>query len=413
MDDRSLENFTVFSEWCKQSLEGKSLPDVLRNLSRETIPAPSDDTLSTVDAVKLALQSFRGVQNFMNSSAGQTQNRRTAPKSVRAHWRSISAWMVYLDIYCITRKQFGETLMAASLHAIALTSAAISWHPTIRDAITQTSGLVSLLTRHWTKEDEYVCQSELRWEERYFAVALGRLFQYTTDNSDVKIVTFITKAGGGPSAVTQVSLEQLRSVLKTEKVDFSVVSFYINLIHQASKATPSLRASLLGEGLVPAIAQFIDLLPMRPPATVPPNLQQCIKSCILILVLFMETANGPSFIAEAFDAGLLKGFLRLWPWLVACRADTTLSERLFNLLTDYLVYRSVLRSLGKALKKMDQLHIDASLAQCNPWLAFRDAASMQLNIKKNFDARSGSRLEPGFFGCENFDVSRGFLSHLG
>lgn len=415
MDDSSLESSAAFNEWCKQALEKKPLPDILLNLSRRAIPVSSHNTSRSIDAVKLALQSLRGVQNYMDSSARLMQNGGnggTAPKSIRSHWSCILAWMEYLDVHCIARKRYGDTLAAASLHAIALTSATISQFPTIRDVMVQKSGLTSLLARHWIQEEDYIHRSELLWEERYFSLALERLFRYVTDRSDTKVVEFITEAVGGSSTVTRISLEQLRSVLKSKKLDFSAISLYINLIHQASKTTPSLRVSLLDQGLVSTIVQFIDFLPVDPPATFPQNVQQCIKTCAIILVVFVETANGPSFIAQALDAGLLKGFLRLWPLLIGCRADRTLCDRFFDLLEDYIVYRSVLRSLGKALKKVDKLPMDASVAQCDPWLKFRRAALKQLDMKKKFEAESNSRLEPGFFGCENLDVREVFIPSL-
>jgi hypothetical protein len=119
--------------------------------------------------------------------------------------------------------------------------------------------------------------------------------------------------------------------------------------------------------------------------------------------------NGPHFVVRALNNGLLAAFILSWPWIQRIQIDrdcgaSLLSAGFFGILEDYLVYRSVLRSVDKALKVVEGM--DILVHACEAWVAFQQVASARLHLKEEFDAQSDSRLDRGFFGCAYHDVRK-------
>ena len=123
---------------------------------------------------------------------------------------------------------------------------------------------------------------------------------------------------------------------------------------------------------------------------------------ITTLVMFTQTINGPSFIVKGLESGLLVAFVMSWPLIQ--RANLGLADSaatpIFAVLKDYLVHRSVLRVVAKALKVMKRMGVSA------PDSFEKFALAARLIIKDAFDAKNGSRLDPGFSGCTNNNVGR-------
>jgi hypothetical protein len=275
----------------------------------------------------------------------------------------------------------------------------------------QTPGLISMLSRYWLEEETFIKQPELAWNERHFALALEHMLTYGTDGqngTDREVVTAITRcAEGGAATIVRVALQQFGSMLLSKIYDFDPISLLLTLIDELSRSYPVLRPSLLSQGLIPTLVHFLrDIPPFSDNGEIPPELDRCIIMAAVILIMFIQTMNGPSFIVQALKSGLLDAFVTSWPWIQRKSSGlaSTMSTNLFAILQDYFVYRSVLRSLAKPLEMAERM---GKLApDCKPWMAFQEAASRRLRFKDQFDTQSEFRLDPGFFGCANHDVSK-------
>jgi hypothetical protein len=207
----------------------------------------------------------------------------------------------------------------------------------------------------------------------------------------------------------RVALQQFDTLLQSKCLDFDTISLSLTLIHEISCSHPALRPSLLYQGLIPTIISFLRHLPPLGSEKVSSAVNRCTHLAIATLVIFTQTINGPSFIVQGLESGLLVAFVMSWPLIQ--RADLGLAAsaaiHIFAVLKDYLVYRSVLRAVARALKVMKQMGVSAP--DCDPWVAFEKIALARLLIKDAFDAKSGSRLDPGFSGCANNNVGRNEL----
>jgi hypothetical protein len=284
------------------------------------------------------------------------------------------------------------------------------WHPGLRLSMIRTPGLIPMLTQQWVQEDTYVKQLELAWDKRHFALALENLFTYGNDkenDTDKEVIAAIVHAAvGGEAVVTRVALQQFDTLLQSKCLDFDTMSLFLTLIHEISCSHPVLRPSLLYQGLIPTIISFLRHLPPLGSKEDSPAVNRCTLLAITTLVVFTQTINGPSFIVQGLNSGLLAAFVMSWPLIQ--RADLGLAAgaatHIFAVLKDYLVYRSVLRAVAKELKVMKRMGVSAP--DCDPWVDFEEFALARLLIKDAFDAESGSRLDPGFTGCANNNVGR-------
>jgi hypothetical protein len=399
----------AFLESCTRNVLGS---DIQHHLRSEAIPAAHSDTQAAVELIEHAIGSLRMLQSMMIESSfckGQLNGLDVGPL-VHAAWPDIWRWIVFLHTRCITNQVYGGKIMRASLHTIPYTLRSFGWYADLRLSVIRTPGLISMLTQYWLKEDEYVKQPELAWDHRYFALSLEGLLTYGTDNqhhTDEEVVTCIVHTvDGGAATVVRVALQQF-GTLSLEILDFEVVSFLLTLNHQVLLSHPTLRMSLLHQGIISSITRFLQSLPPLSRDQIPPALDRAVMMAGVHLIQFTHTIIGPPFIVKALNEGLLTAFVISWPWIQRIHTEiksdaSSWSAHFFTVLEDYLVYRSVLRSLGKALKSVDCMHI--LVPACEPWVAFHKAASERLCLKDEFDNQSGSRLDPGFCGCAHHDV---------
>jgi hypothetical protein len=78
------------------------------------------------------------------------------------------------------------------------------------------------------------------------------------------------------------------------------------------------------------------------------------------------------------------------------------------------VYRSVLRTIGKALEDVKRIQDgrDVSGPMWKIFFSFQEAASRRLAVKAMFDKDIQSGLEPGFTGCDNRLVGQHLIFEL-
>jgi hypothetical protein len=193
-------------------------------------------------------------------------------------------------------------------------------------------------------------------------------------------------------------------MLELQNLDFDVTRMCLQLIYQCSQ-NAALRVYLLQNGIIRATTQLLALLDAGPPSnSIPQPLQRLFMESIMIYLVYLETANGPTVVAKVLDEGILGGFMKAWPWLIMLGGNVypKISTAFFGHLAPFLTYRSILRSFAAALRQVDTLGLDVNMAsKCEEWKTFTLSATDSLQLKSEYD----EHIAPlGSCGCENLDV---------
>jgi hypothetical protein len=302
-----LQTFTL-------SIPGNSISDFIHHPRSETIPGAQLSTSTDVQAIKHAIGSLSILHSLMINRyfhKDQLDELSELPDLVHAAWQDIWRWLAFLHTKCIVNQAHGETIMHASLHVVPLVLASFGWHTGLRLSMIRTPGLISMLTKHWLKEDTYAKQPELAWGEHQFARALENLFTYGNGDidTDPEVVAAITCAPeGGAAVVAQMALQQFNAVLQPQYLNvanFDVISLFLTLIYELSDSHPTLRPSLLHQGIIPTITYFLrNLHLLHDESTLPSAVERSVMMASGNLVKFMQTVKGPSFIVQGLDGGL-------------------------------------------------------------------------------------------------------------
>jgi hypothetical protein len=179
----------------------------------------------------------------------------------------------------------------------------------------------------------------------------------------------------------------------------------------ASVPIPALRRALLSQkDAVDSTVELLHILSGHPRGTV--HAEKCLFPTFSILLELFLSASSLQWIVRAVEAGVLEDILRMGVQLHRGRMPTDmhadLSTRFFTLFSQMLVYRSFLRSLAKAMKKVERARIgpDDTDILWTPWMAFKSDAERCLQFKAIFEQeiQSGLRIRR----CEYPKVRRRF-----
>jgi hypothetical protein len=172
---------------------------------------------------------------------------------------------------------------------------------------------------------------------------------------------------------------------------------------------PALRRALLSQkDTVDLAVEVLHILSGHPRGTV--QAEKCLFPTFSILLELFLSASGLHWIVRAAEAGVSEDILRQGVQLDRGRMSTDMHADLytgfFTLLSQILVYRSFLRSLAKAMKKVERACIkpDDTAILWTPWMAFKNDAERCLQIKATFE----QEIQSGFHirSCENPKVRR-------
>lgn len=287
---------------------------------------------------------------------------------------------------------------------------------------------MSLLIRHWLEEDLYLLWPELGWDRGCFTAALEQLYRLELAG-DLTLMNAITNAAdGGIQTIAKVAIKRLIKQIRSGPIaldspDWYNISIQTSFIHHLSNKSSVATQSLLYQGLVAAIVKCVYALPREIPhheSEIPSPLGHCVVNIFKIMNSIVTIANGPAKISQALDVGLVQAILKGGLWLQRLKStvsgmDYIASRQLFGHLRQYLVYRSVLRSVQTTLKQVEDLNIDpaGTGAFFEDYIRFRGAAKNRLVVKGLSDQIAGKGDNPGFLGCERKDVGQRYiLKHL-
>jgi hypothetical protein len=419
----SLRSYSAFVEWCKKDCDEETIVDILRNVHSKKIPASQNFRAKAIQAIKMAL---RSLFLFLPLMAIECRNKKVVgypfifAKLVHKSWCGIWEWVSFLHTHCVVAQSLGETLKVASLHFIPKALESFGWYAGLRRSMITTPGLFAILVSHWVEEDTYVTQPKLEWDQCHFANCLDQLLLYYSSGykEDGEVVLAITNAvDGGPETVSRVALKQLSARLQYVEDEDSphlhTVCFNLMVIHRLSSGSSLANLQqLLCQGLAPTIVKFLNILPSKVGCRddeIPLVIDNCMLATISIVSTILFSANGPAWVSQLIDAGLVPGMLSSGRWLehIDSTFPSAISTGVFSHLQRYLVYRSVLRSVKKTLKDVRWMKNGQHLAEplWQQYLVFEKIALNRLELKTMFDKEVALGSDPGHSGCEKRDVS--------
>lgn len=414
MDDASLESLSAFFEWCEQG-EKCNLRRHLRYLESNDIPNSEIPNHSDIESIKLAIRSMHAIRAIIRGiytgKCKADENGISPFELILNAWPGSCHWIHFLHTHCISKACYGETLMSISLRTIPLFLQFFALEDALRSAVIETQGVIVMLTQYWMKEKSFVQHSELEWDKLHYTNTLASLLRYDQAEDTLLLTTIFQSVDGGACQIARVATEHLTFHLaeNDNNLNTGLISFYVYCAYvllDTNDPAPQKRTAYLV--MIPAVTALLCRIPspevINTPITSP--MDSCLMMCCSILLRVAHLSDGPSWVCQALDEGFLLGLLRSEPWaLRTCSSEliSTMSKKLFDLLHQYLVYRSVLRTIANSMKMIRDDHRagDGLFPVREGWLSLRNAASERLALRDLFD----NGIDSGYSGCDNVQVS--------
>jgi hypothetical protein len=231
-------------------------------------------------------------------------------------WKDVWTWLEFLHTQCVVRREYGESLMLQSLRIIPfiITTFAHEHVGYLRNDIRTTPGIFQILVPHYLQEGDDNTQDLANIESRFnFSSAMRSLLQ-DVDRRDVAVMANIVEAANGDvDVIAQVTIDRLRSVIAKTPQDLAAILSHLILfpIFVTSAHLP-LRSAMLRHELLPIVIERLNVIATQPTHSfIHVIFPLLVTLSFHVLLAMMESANGPSWIAQAVDAGLLLAILEL------------------------------------------------------------------------------------------------------
>lgn len=331
--------------------------------------------------------------------------------SLTGAWPRVWKWLEFLYTRCCENTWFDDVYRTRVLVIIPTVLGTLGVDEELRKAMTSTPGLITLITKMWVAEGK----------EEFEAPGLGILcvralneLLHPHERPENCLENVISVAGDADT-VARVALGQLEAVAAHKNPDCDTLFVYISLVYTLSDARfPLSHHSFLCRNLIPIMVKILTSLVKQ--QTQSEAFLRCIMFCTGCLCDTMMLANEPLRVCQMLDAGILPTLLKAGGLMAdlepkfAARGLTLLSEHLYKSLS----YRSVLRSVAKALRRVDRLQIGADTAGplWEGFLVFKMTALDRLDVKKEFDKEHLTIYKchgPGV--CSSHHVSGSFWTH--
>lgn len=374
-------------------------------LQQRLIPR-SRSLASGRNAIEVALQSLDLIcrlcaMHCLNSN-------RDLVHSLTGAWPRVWNWLAFLHARCCENTWFDDVYRTRALVIIPTVLGTLGVDEELRKAMTSTPGLITLITKMWIAEEKE--GFEAPGSGILCVRALNELL-HPYERPENCLENVISVAGDSDT-VARVALGRLEAVAAPKNPDCDTLFVHISLVYTFSDARfPFSHHSFLCRNLIPVMVKILTSLVKQQPQS--EAFPRCIMFCTGCLCDTLMLAKEPLRVCQMLDAGILPALLKagrlmadLEPKFAACGL-TLLSEGLYK----FLSYRSVLRSVAKALRRVDRLQIGADIAGplWEGFLVFKMTALDRLGVKKEFDEEHITTYKchgPGV--CSSHHVS-GFL----
>ncbi|KII86139.1 hypothetical protein PLICRDRAFT_43728 [Plicaturopsis crispa FD-325 SS-3] len=371
---------------------GEVTPDMISPIFLYLDPAkiPSSSTRSR-PACRLQFQAFLVIM-------GCNKHLRADPALVARFmqpdgWPRIWKWIQFLHDKCVVEKVFGEEVCATTVDTIGVILQALGRSPTSRDVVARTPGVLTLVVKEWLADDgRYAIAAcmYLGGNDRAISGALDVLIDRHEGELELGLALesivpqVLDAAGGDAKLVAGTVLTRLREAVATESAQ--QIELHLSLVDRlANNACSPVHLALLNAGMIPAI---IAALSWYNSVTLHAAPAQVLLLCYNILIDSVFSMNDPSWAVQAIDAGLITALLRSGKRIRALN-DPELADPLVDLLSDslppYLIFRSVLRAVRRALKQVYKRNLEATGALWDAWTDFEELAEDRLWLLDEWD----------------------------
>lgn len=360
----------------------EAVESVYQYLQIRHVPKPGTPTIKDRQVVELACLSLLviaacdkhlRVSNALDSSLSDI-------------WPSIWRWIDFLHKNCCQKATYGDHMKLRALTLIPATLATLGHSSTLRPLVTTTPNVISMMTKYWADEGKHPAVEaffEAGGLDRPFTRALDSLLdpQNLTPNCLPDVVAAVS---GGAPEVARLALKHMDEISQLSAPKFEVIFCHLSLINNLANNTFSpLHFALLNCGIIPRTIKMLNWINSQSNSDI--VAARSVMICYFTLVDSIMSTNGSSWVNQAFDSGIVPSILHTGHYL------TQISEHyrgqctsIFPLLCQYLVYHSVLRSVGKFLRRMERRPVQKEIAGplWDGWLLFQSLAKERLKMNE-------------------------------
>jgi hypothetical protein len=386
------------------------IENVFQYLDVGRIPTTDKPTEKEERAVDLAVMSLL----VISACQGHLRRSRALDACLNDIWPSLWKWLQFLDTECCQKGVLGAAFVLTGQAGISYTLETFGESESLRRLATSTPGVINMLARHWLAEGQHPGINQLLNAvniNRHFTNVLNVFLQDEDTTPYCLLPDIIAAAPEGAKSVARIGILHLNDDAAPKHPDFLTIYRDLSLISGlCCTSCPALLLALLNHGIISTLVKMLTLFNAQTTDNI--NIIFCVKMCYSILIKAFHSANGTSWVVQAFDSGLLPVLLKSGRRMgqldeFSRNLCTTL---LSDILCQYLVYRSVLRSVGKVLRQVGRLNIDQDVAGplWDGWLLFKGLAHKRIDI-----AIQVENDDVGQNDCNRMGVSETHSSFLG
>ncbi|KAF9462255.1 hypothetical protein BDZ94DRAFT_742887 [Collybia nuda] len=369
------------------------LQDIFFRLLRAPTPSACRDPMQQ-RAANLATVALQGILEIC-TYLGSTLHSDTSRLSVTflRSWPDFWKWILFL--YSQTSMSLGRystTPLNESDQRIMIVTARIisrffAWpSTTVCKTIQATPGTFSVIANLWMKQSERIDDDE---RANDCAGITGVLAAYLQSDLD-RYSKEITEIAGGEKKIASRILAIMRIACQGGQpwmVPFPVLTSVCTIL---ANCIPGAYSHLLSRNIVGEICEALKFFASdKSHHSVTPT-QRCLCT-FPVIDFFIEAVaatDGFKWIIEAIHADLLTSILRCTRWSIESMNNQ--GARALRVILPYLVYRSVLRAVGRALQDPVLCETEAQIPLedkefWTTWAFFRRTVKIQLEIKADFD----------------------------
>lgn len=323
-------------------------------------------------------------------------------------WHGIWKWLHFLDAQCCQPAKYGHKVQSQALCTIALTVETLCRSPAVFEAMLSTPGVVALISRNWIAEDSSLIIDAVFAPANepvscLFAIALDALVSNPTAQVSLSMAEVIL-AAGGREVVAKHAVDRIKAALE-ETPDFVVLFQHLSLIANLTCTDDNdseLLLCALELGMIPLLIRTLLWIHKQSPATSKDEELACrsVGSCCLMMEYVRIAPKGPIWVIQALNSGLIPAILK------SAHRISNVSERhphlasilLCDTLCSFLIYRSVVHSASRALRKLEKSNLESLAGPIwDAWIVFKNLAYDRAFLK-NVDS------EESFSDKKNLNV---------
>lgn len=370
-----------------------------RHLSSKTMPQPvnkprpNDQDHRAVELATRALTVVASCERILRTNTTKLDS------TLLQAWPGIWRWLKFLDEQCGQQVKYTDAVRSRALITMPTTLATLARSKVLLRKVTSTAGVVTMMTRYWMGEGRYPASVERMFTAagvpRAFTRALDALLS-GEDQTPNCLPDLIAASRGAKAAATN-AIEHLTAVLAHTPPNFKTLANHISLINNMSSVkAPTLLLALLSQGMIPLVVKMLLWLEKQSTSTPEDNdvACRCMLLCFQTLMDAMMTINGTSWVTQALDAGILPAILQSAHRMKHASegAASLYSTLLSDMLCQYLLYKSVLRSAMKAIRRVERLNLDNSVGGpiWDAWGIFLATARERAALKEKLDKEETS-----------------------